>query len=163
MNAPLSRNIADGERAASETDAVRVWLRLLACTNRIEASLRSAFRREFGSTLPRFDLMAQLARHPDGLRMGEISRLLMVTSGNVTGITDQLVAEGLVTREAPPTDRRAYVIRLTDAGREQFTRMATEHEHWVGKLFDPLDAAEKKTLHRLLAKLKAPVAGDGDR
>lgn len=163
MNAPIPSGLAGGERGTDETEAVRVWLRLLACTNLIETSLRSSFRREFGSTLPRFDLMAQLARHPDGLRMGELSRLLMVTSGNVTGITDQLVAEGLVTREAPPSDRRAFVIRLTEAGRDQFARMAKEHEHWVGGLFASLDADEKKTLHRLLDKLKAPLAGDDDR
>jgi DNA-binding MarR family transcriptional regulator len=157
MNARAPRAVATIARDPSESDAVRVWLRMLACTNLVESSLRSAFRREFGSTLPRFDLMAQLERHPDGLRMGELSKRLMVTSGNVTGITDQLVAEGLVTREAPPADRRAFVIRLTPAGRDAFARMAMEHEHWVGKLFAALDTDELKALHGLLGKLKAPL------
>jgi len=98
--------------------------------------------------------MAQLERHPEGLRMGELSRRLMVTGGNVTGITDQLVREGLVTREPPPDDRRAYVVRLTPAGRRQFLRMAEVHESWVVRLFAGLGAAERRQLYALLGKLK---------
>jgi DNA-binding MarR family transcriptional regulator len=155
MNARMPRDLATAPaQRDGEVDPLRVWLRLLAVTNVVEGSLRSAFRSEFDSTLPRFDLMAQLDRHPEGLRMGEISKLLMVTSGNVTGITDQLVAEGLVTREAPPADRRAFVIRLTPAGRTAFRRMAEAHERWIRELFAGLDAAERKALHLLLAKLR---------
>jgi DNA-binding MarR family transcriptional regulator len=137
------------------TDVLRLWLGMLGCTNVIEASLRGAFRREFDSTLPRFDLMSQLDRHPEGLRMGELSKRLMVTSGNITGITDQLVAEGLVTREAPQDDRRAFVVRLTIAGRAAFKRMAERHERWLVELFDDLTPADRKQLQQLLAKLKA--------
>jgi DNA-binding MarR family transcriptional regulator len=136
-------------------EALRLWLRLLTCTNLIEGAIRSELRRDFDCTLPRFDLMAQLDRHPDGLRMGELSRRLMVTGGNVTGITDQLVKEGLVTREAPPDDRRAFIVKLTPAGRKAFQRMAEVHESWVVKLFDGLGAAERRQLYALLAKLKS--------
>lgn len=149
----------DHESRVSPLDheALRLWLRLLTCTSLIEHAIRSELRRDFDCTLPRFDLMAQLERHPDGLRMGELSRRLMVTGGNVTGITDQLVKEGLVTREAPPDDRRAFVVKLTVAGRKTFLRMAEVHEAWVVKLFDGLSAAERKQLHALLAKLKVTV------
>ena len=102
--------------------------------------------------------MAQLERNPDGLRMGELSKRLMVTGGNVTGITDQLVKEGLVTREAPPDDRRAFVVRLTPAGRRHFLRMAEAHEAWVVKLVSGLAAPERKQLFDLLAKLKRSVS-----
>jgi DNA-binding MarR family transcriptional regulator len=101
--------------------------------------------------------MAQLERHPEGLRMGELSKRLMVTGGNVTGITDQLVREGLVTRAAPPDDRRAFVVRLTPAGRRQFLRMAESHEAWVVKLVAGLAAPERRQLFELLAKLKRSV------
>lgn len=134
--------------------ALRLWLRLLSCTNRIEAPLRSRLRERFGGSLPRFDLMAQLDRHPAGLKMGELSQRLMVTGGNVTGLTDRLVAEGLVERHDDPGDRRAYTVRLTAEGRRQFRAMAREHQRWVAGLFEGLDAGAQAELYRLLGALK---------
>jgi DNA-binding MarR family transcriptional regulator len=140
--------------AQGDHEALRLWLRLLTCTSLIESSVRSELRRDFNCTLPRFDLLAQLERHPEGLRMGELSRRMMVTGGNVTGIADQLVREGLVTREAPAEDRRAFVVRLTPAGRKAFLRMAEVHEAWVVRLFAGLSAPERRQLHALLGRLK---------
>ena len=158
MNDAVATAVDHESRARHEDhEALRLWLRLLTCTNLIEAAVRSELRRDFDCTLPRFDLMAQLERSPAGLRMGELSRRLMVTGGNVTGITDQLVREGLVTREAPPDDRRAFVVRLTAAGRRSFLRMAESHEAWVVKLVSGLSAAERRQLFELLAKLKKSV------
>ena len=134
--------------------SLKLWLRLLACTNLIETEVRGKLRAEFDTTLPRFDLMAQLERHAGGLKMNELSRRLMVTGGNVTGITDQLEAEGLVVRESDPADRRTYTVKLTPAGRRVFARMAAAHEEWVIGLFAGLGAAEKEQVYRLLAKLK---------
>ena len=134
--------------------ALKIWLRLLACTTRVENVIRQRLRSEFGTTLPRFDLMAQLDREAEGLSMGELSARLMVTGGNVTGIVDQLEGEGLVVREDHPTDRRAFRVRLTAAGRRQFRRMAAVHEAWIVKLFDGWDATQKNQVHGLLATLK---------
>ncbi len=138
-------------------EALRLWLRLLTCTNLVEADIRSRLRESFGCTLPRFDLMAQLERHPEGLKMGELSRRMMVTGGNVTGITDQLQQEGLVSREPLANDRRAYLIRLTPAGRAAFTRMARAHEQWVEQLFDGLAETERRALFKLLGRLKSTL------
>jgi DNA-binding MarR family transcriptional regulator len=158
MNEALTQPVGH-ELRATRTDhgALRLWLRLLTCTSLVEASVRAELRRDFECTLPRFDLMAQLERNRAGLRMGELSKRLMVTGGNVTGITDQLVKEGLVTREAPPGDRRAFVVRLTPAGRRQFLRMAEAHESWVVELFSGISAQERRQLFSLLAKLKQSV------
>jgi DNA-binding MarR family transcriptional regulator len=134
--------------------SLKLWLRLLACTNLLETEVRGRLRAEFDTTLPRFDLMAQLERHADGLKMNELSQRLMVTGGNVTGITDQLESEGLVVRESDPADRRAYTVKLTAAGRRAFARMAAAHEQWVIGLFAGLAASEKEQVYRLLAKLK---------
>ncbi len=138
--------------------ALKVWLRLLACTNRIEAQIRARLRAEFGITLARFDLLAQLERSADGLKMSELSKRLMVSGGNVTGLTDELEKEGLVAREDDPGDRRACTVKLTPAGRELFTRMAAVHEQWVIELLAGLNGAEKAQIYRLLAKLKAALA-----
>ena len=139
--------------------ALKLWLRLLSCTNLAEADIRSRLRAEFGITLPRFDLLAQLERYPAGLKMSELSRRLMVSGGNVTGLTDQLEKEGLVTRADDPGDRRAYTIKLTHSGRALFARMAAVHEQWVIDLFSGLTSNDKAQTHRLLAKLKLHVAG----
>ncbi len=138
--------------------SLRLWLRMLACTNLIEAYIRSQLRVNFQTTLPRFDLMSQLERNPDGLKMGELSRRMMVTGGNVTGITDQLVAEGLVVREDNPQDRRAYIVKLTKEGRRVFREWADEHEDWIIRLFEGLGEKERDQLYALLAQLKQHVA-----
>jgi len=143
--------------------ALKLWLRLLSCTNLVEAQIRGRLRTAFGITLPRFDLMAQLERNPAGLKMNELSQRLMVSGGNVTGLTDQLEKEGLVARADDPGDRRAYTVRLTPAGRALFARMAAVHEQWVIELFSGLTGSEKTQIHRLLAKLKLHLAGTGKR
>ena len=124
---------ADVETRARPDDhqSLRLWLRLLACTQLIETQVRHSLKSAYGTTLPRFDLMAQLDRSVEGLKMGELSRRMMVTGGNVTGITDMLEVEGLVVREPDPADRRACRVRLTPEGNRQFRRMAAEHERWV--------------------------------
>src|SRR3954463_8330690 len=111
-------NAVDREFIARADDhrALRIWLRLLTCTQLIERDVRSRLRARFGTTLPRFDLMAQLERHPEGLKMNELSRLLMVTGGNVTTIVDQLEKEGLVERLDEAAARRAFRIPLQRQG-----------------------------------------------
>lgn len=144
-----------GTTAAEHPEALRLWLRMLTCTQLVETRVRSGLREQFETTLPRFDLMAQLERSTEGLKMNELSRRMMVTGGNVTGITDQLVAEGLVERQEVAGDRRAYRVRLTVAGRQQFSDMAHQHEAWIVEAFSALSEREIATLHRLLGKVKA--------
>ena len=149
---------AGATQASKDHDALRLWLRLLACTTLIEGRVRAGLRERFATTLPRFDLMAQLERNPEGLRMGELSRRLMVTGGNVTGITTALVAEGLVERRAIPGDRRAQLVRLTPAGKRTFDAMAVEHERWVKDMVGGLTPADRERLRALLGKLKTTIA-----
>jgi DNA-binding MarR family transcriptional regulator len=144
-------------RATSEhTQALRLWLRMLACTNLIEGQIRSRLRSQFGITLPRFDLMSQLERSPEGLKMGELSKRM-----NVTGITDQLVAEGLVVREDNPKDRRAYIVKLTTDGRKMFKKMAEAHEKWIVELLGGMSEKERQQFYVLLAALKTHAGGLG--
>ena len=152
--------LADRETIARADDhrALRIWLRLLTCTQMIERQVRSNLREQFGTTLPRFDLMAQLERHPEGLKMNELSRLLMVTGGNVTAIVDQLEKEGQVERLDAPEDRRAYRIRLTKSGVKSFTEMARAHEEWVVELLSGMSKKDQDELLRLLAKVKHNAA-----
>ena len=142
--------------------ALKLWLRLLTCTNKIETDIRSKLRTDFDTTLPRFDLMAQLERNPDGLKMNQLSQRLMVTGGNVTGITDQLEKEGLVVRKPDPNDRRINSVTLTPAGRRSFHKMARAHEQWVVHLFAGLTANDKDQIYQILAKLKRHVSAMDD-
>lgn len=134
--------------------SLKLWLRMLSCTNKIETEIRSRLRTEFGITLPRFDLMAQLERHPEGLRMGELSKRMMVTGGNITGITDQLEQERLVARVPDPKDGRAFSVKLTAAGRKAFTQMAEVHESWVAELLQEISQEDKGQLIELLSQMK---------
>jgi DNA-binding MarR family transcriptional regulator len=133
---------------------LKLWLRMLSCTVRVENTIRSRLRTTFGITLPRFDLMAQLERHPEGLRMGELSRRMMVTGGNVTGIADQLEREELVVRVPDPLDGRAYMLKLTPRGRTVFVEMATVHQQWMADLFRDIPADDKADMIALLDTMK---------
>lgn len=138
--------------------SLKLWLRMLSCTVMLETEIRSRLRAQFDITLPRFDLMAQLERHPDGLRMGELSKRMMVTRGNITGITDQLEQEKLVLRVAVENDRRAYTVKLTAAGRRAFKRMAIVHEAWIAELFSGLQQEQKNTMFALLSQVKSHLS-----
>lgn len=139
---------------ADDHRALRLWLRLLTCSQLIERQVRTRLRNRFDITLPRFDLMSQLERHAAGLKMNELSRLLMVTGGNITGIVDQLVKEGLVERVDDAADRRAWRVRLTRAGDKAFAEMARAHEEWVVELLSGLTRRDSDALMHLLARLK---------
>ena len=134
--------------------SLKLWLRMLSCTVKIENEIRSRLRANFGITLPRFDLMAQLERYPDGLRMGELSKRMMVTGGNITGITDQLEQEKLVLRVPDPRDRRVYTVKLTAAGRRAFADMAVVHEGWIAELLQDMPSQDKAQLIALLSQMK---------
>jgi DNA-binding MarR family transcriptional regulator len=134
-------------------DRLRLWLRLLKITRGIESRLRDALRREFDTTLPRFDMMAALSRHPEGLKMSALSGVLRVSNGNVTGIVDRLSAEGLTERMPVPGDRRAMMVRLTADGQAEFARQAEAHEGWVDELLGDFTADEARTLATRLMQL----------
>jgi DNA-binding MarR family transcriptional regulator len=161
MPDPESATVIDLETRLTQGDhqSLKLWLRMLSCTMLVENEIRSRLRTEFGVTLPRFDLMAQLERHPNGLRMGELSKRMMVTGGNITGITDQLEQEKLVMRVPDPKDRRAYSVKLTAAGRRAFQRMAAVHERWIAELLEGLSVGDKAQLIELLSKMKQHLNG----
>ncbi|SOE47104.1 Transcriptional regulator, MarR family [plant metagenome] len=138
-------------------DDLRVWLRIMTCFNLVQTEMRTRLRERFDITLPRFDLLAQLERVPDGLKMGELSRRMMVTNGNITGITQQLEKEGLISRSNAASDRRVSVLRLTPQGRKAFAVMAREHEAWIKRLFSDLSDQDRETLYRGLSLLKVSV------
>ncbi len=149
----------DRETIARSDDhsALRNWLRLLTCTQLIERVVRTRLREQFGTTLPRFDLLSQLHRAPDGLRMGELSARILVTNGNVTWLVAALEAEGLVKRRTSPDDRRAIVVRLTAAGKRHFETMARAHERLIIDLFESLAPAERRAIHSALGTLKQRI------
>lgn len=148
----LETALGDGDHAA-----VRLWLRLLTCTSLVEREVRNNLRTEFSITLPRFDLMAQLDRAGKALTMGELSRRLMVSNGNVTGLIERLVQEGLVDRKPAPGDRRSHLVKLTRAGKKAFDAMTPVHEDWIEQMFAGLSEAETRQLYDLLARLKASL------
>jgi DNA-binding MarR family transcriptional regulator len=138
--------------------AVRTWLRLLSLTTQVEQEIRTRLRERFGTTLARFDYLAQLERHPGGLRMSALSRYLMVTGGNVTGLTTQLEAEGLVDRQPDPEDGRSWRVRLSEQGRREFSAMAAEHERWLRELFEGVPVRDQQQLYDLLGQMRAHLA-----
>lgn len=155
----------DFETALTSEDRVdlRVWLRLITCVNLVEHKVRNNLREEFETTLPRFDLLAQLDRAPKGLSMGQLSRRLMVSNGNVTGLINRLLGEGLVERCHIHGDRRTQLVSLTPAGKTAFDAMIPAHARWINEAFASLSRQEMATLYDLLAKLKAGQVTPEDR
>ncbi|MFT8275963.1 MarR family winged helix-turn-helix transcriptional regulator [Kerstersia gyiorum] len=144
----------EGRVRSQDPASLKLWLRMMACTKQVEDEIRRRLRLNFDISLARFDYMAQLYRYPDGLKMGELSRYLMVTGGNITGLTDELSREGLVSRASSPTDRRAWILRLTPEGRSSFEVMAKAHAGWVTEMFSGLEPEAVRQLHQHLGALR---------
>ena len=157
--ARAERNTGAGseKKTAEGKDSLRLWLRLLTCSTMIERKVRTRLRNEFDATLPRFDMMAALDRAPDGLSMGELSRRLMVSNGNVTGVADRLAREGLVKRWSPPADRRSSRLALTARGRKEFMSIAKAHQGWIEEMMAGLNTTERDALIALLARVKLSI------
>jgi len=153
--APLDAETKVAERPHDHKDELRLWLRLFTCKEVIETEVRRRLRDAFDVTLPRFDLMAQLYRAPKAMTLGELSQRMMVSNGNVTGLVDRMVEQGLVSRRPSPKDRRAQLVSLTPQGRRFFAAMARTNGDWIGEMLADLSSDEIETLMRLLAKTKA--------
>ena len=151
----------DDGRADDGRAALRTWLRLLACAGLVERELRGRLRDQFGTTLPRFDVLAQLdaaARESvAGLTMSELAQRLMVTNGNLTGLVERLVRERLVSRAASPVDGRAQIVRLTAAGKRALDVMTPEHQRWIAALFAGLSSDDTAQLYALLGRLRGSI------
>jgi len=149
----------DYESGVGRDDGVelRVWLRLITCHNLMDGAVRQKLHHDHDTTLPRFDVLAQLHREGAPLTMGELSRRLMVTNGNVTGLIDRLAREGLVERRPAPDDRRRQLVAMTDRGRAFFETMADDHKGWIADMTDDLNAGEMRELFRLLGRLKHSI------
>lgn len=135
-------------------NALRLWLRILTCGKLIENQTRLKLREECGSTLPRFDLLAQLERNPQGLTMGDLSKLMMVSGGNVTGIAAQLEKEGLIERVVAVTDRRSFQVHITPKGNNAFYKMAQVYEAQIAAMFSCLSDTEMMQMMETLGNLK---------
>ena len=168
----LATSSVSGQKSRDDARAsLRTWLRLLACTNLVEREVRGRLRDRFDTTLPRFDVLAQLdaaARESKAeVTMSDLSRRLMVTNGNLTSLVERLVREGLVKRETMATDRRTQIVRLTPAGKRSLDAMTPEHQEWIDSLFAELTPADRTRLYDLLGKLRTSVqnslAQEGDK
>ncbi len=154
--ANLDRNIRGDDKPE-----LRLWLRLLTCTNLLEGEIRRRLRQEFATTLPRFDLLAQLDRTSGGLTLTELSNRMMVSNGNLTGLVDRLVGNNLVERLPDPDDGRSTRVALTALGKKHFDAMTPAHESWINGMLEGLDEDEIGRLHHLLGKLKISASPRG--
>ncbi|MBN9551046.1 MAG: MarR family transcriptional regulator [Alphaproteobacteria bacterium] len=151
--------VAGPTSAGPGKDRLRLWIRLLRASRTIEAELRQRLKKEFDTTLPRFDVMAALYRVPEGMLMSDLSRFLLVSNGNVTGIVDRLVSEGLVTRARRNGDRRTSMVRLTEDGTKSFAAIAAAHESWVGELLGNVSDDEARRLAGMLKSFRSNWEG----
>lgn len=151
--------VAGPTSAGPGKDRLRLWIRLLRASRTIEAELRERLKKEFDTTLPRFDVMAALYRSPEGMLMSDLSRFLLVSNGNVTGIVDRLVSEGLVTRARRNGDRRTSMVRLTEQGTKSFAAIAAAHENWVGELLGTVSEDEARRLTGMLKSFRSNWEG----
>jgi DNA-binding MarR family transcriptional regulator len=144
-------------------DQLRLWLRVLTCSTLIETQVRRRLREEFDFTLPRFDMLAQLEKAEQGMVLGEISKRMMVSAGNITVLVERLSDSGHIVRTTSTSDRRVQIIALTPFGRAAFKKMAARHAEWIGELFAGVSAKDVSALMRELAKLKLSIRAALDK
>ena len=151
----MTETQTNATREPVSKERLRLWLRFLKASRAIEAQLRENLRVEFASTLPRFDVMAALCRFEDGLKMSQLSGVLKVSNGNVTGIVDRLAEDGMIVRVPVPGDRRASLVRMTTRGREEFATQAAAHETWINEMLIDFSPSEANDLAAQLEQLDA--------
>jgi DNA-binding MarR family transcriptional regulator len=154
---PLDAETKVAERPGDHETELRLWLRLLTCTTLIEGEIRRRLREAFDVTLPRFDLLAQLDKAPNGMTLGELSQRMMVSNGNITGLVERLQSQGLIERRPAPNDRRAQLVNLTAEGRKSFRAMARTHEGWIADMFSGLTPEDTEILMQILSRTKLSV------
>jgi DNA-binding MarR family transcriptional regulator len=155
----VSTPLSAPELSKGSKERLRLWIRLLRASRTIEAELRDRLKKEFDTTLPRFDVMAALYRAPEGMLMSDLSRFLLVSNGNVTGIVDRLVSEGFVLRARRNGDRRTSIVRLTRAGSDLFRAMASAHEEWIGELLGDVSGNDTRRLAAMLKSFRSNWEG----
>ena len=164
---PLDAETKVGERPSDHKLELRLWLRMLTCSTMIQSEIRRRLQRQFGVTLPRFDLMAQLEKAPEGLTLGELSRRMMVSNGNVTGLVERLSRDGFLERRTNAADGRSALVALTERGRAAFAAMAKAHGDWVAEFFRDVSDGDLERLMNLLGRSKesvrAALTGDANR
>jgi len=151
--APVVNKVGDRIEKKGHIE-LRLWLRMISCSMKMESILSQRLRKEFNTSMARFDVMSQLERFPDGLTMSDLSRRLIVSNGAITGLVDKLAEAGLVTRREDPKDRRSMIVRLTRKGRESFLRMARRHEEWVVSILGELSGTAQSELLQNLTLLQ---------
>jgi DNA-binding MarR family transcriptional regulator len=156
----VSAPLPSARRDTDSKARLRLWIRLLRATRQVEAETRERFKTQFNVTLPRFDVMAALYRKPDGMLMSEISRFLLVSNGNVTGIVDRLASDGFVARSQRDGDRRTSFVRLTAKGRAAFADMSAAHEGWIDKLLGGVTVREAEQLSAKLRSFRSDWEGE---
>jgi DNA-binding MarR family transcriptional regulator len=144
--------------AVAEPAAVRLWLRLQTCSLTIDKRIRRRLAESFKTTLPRFDVLSALDRHPRGMTMGELSQALLVSGGNLTGLVRELERQGLVTMQRDAHDRRSWLVAISPSGRKHFAEIEAEHHHWIGDMFSGMPAGHRQRLYDLLDELKHSLA-----
>ena len=161
MNKADNTALAEKSEGARHSKlSLRLWLKLLSSSKIVEKRLRARLEEEFASTLPRFDTLAALEHHPEGLKMSELSESLLVSNGNVTGVVIRLIKDGFVTRTVDSSDRRAATVRLTRKGREAFLKMAASHETWIHDMFANLSDNQIAELTRLVDYMRRSIEAD---
>ena len=154
------------QQASTDADVksrLRLWLAMLKLTNQVQAELKRRLRDTHGTTLPKFDVLAALARHPSGLKMSELSRYLRLSNGNLTGLLDRLTEDGFAKRVAVPGDRRAQIARLTPEGAAFFQIVAQDHEAWISELLSAFSYDDARLLVEKLKPGGADTAGKQPR
>jgi len=131
--------------------AVSAWVRLLKAHGLVLRELRRRIPEQL--TLPQFDVVVQLHRRPEGMTSRELTRELLVTPGNVTGLVDRLSRMGLVQRRPVPGDRRAVRMVLTPRGRRVARRAIPRHRRDVEALLSSLSPSDLARLRLLLGRL----------
>lgn len=144
-------------------DSLRLWLQLITLTTVVEKKIRRNFKTEFETTLPRFDIMATLERSGQKMTMGELTKRLLVSKGNVTGVVASLEKQGLLKRERDLDDKRTHYLSLTVKGRREFEAQAKAHQGWVNDYFSGMEMGELSVMVEQLSRLKETISHNQER
>jgi DNA-binding MarR family transcriptional regulator len=106
-----------------------------------------------GLSLPKLAALDRLIRAGGSLPLGQLAEKLACVKSNVTQLVDRLDADGLVTREPDPNDRRSRLAVITDAGRQAHEQGSRVHHDAERELFGRLSPEDSASLALIIEKL----------
>lgn len=143
-------------------DSERLYFRLTLAAHRLRVLADQRLLAAAGVTAAQAGVLLIVADADGPLRQRDLARLLRQRESAITTMVERLTAAGLLVRERPPGDGRAWVLALTEAGVAVVAAVRAATDALNGEAFAGLSARERASFARALDRVLDNARADAD-